>query len=64
MLKIYEYRGGLVKFDENNVPEGAVLHTKAKKPADKSVEDEKPAEVKTKARKAPSNKARKAGANK
>lgn len=57
-MKIYLYNGRKVWLDENNLPEGAVSCEP------KRVEKAEPAEVKTKARKTPANKARKAGSNK
>lgn len=59
-MKTYEYRGRLCKFPDDKVPEGAILHAKVK-PV-KVVE--KTAAAKPKAKKAPANKARKAGSNK
>ena len=60
-MKIYEYNGRLYRFADGKAPEGAVLHTKDRKPESTGdeIKEEKP-----KAKKAPSNKARKAEANK
>ena len=67
-MKTYELNGRLYKFADDKVPEGAVLHTKAKAPEKKAetvkAEETKPEKVETKAKKAPANKSRKAGANK
>lgn len=70
-MRTYEYNGKLYKFADDKVPAGAVLHSKAKAPvktepvkADEPVKDEIKAETKTKAKKTPANKSRKAGANK
>lgn len=62
-MRTYEYNGKLFKFADDKVPEGAILHTKAVVKAD-SVKTEEPKPVEKKARKAPANKSRKAGANK
>lgn len=69
-MKTYELNGRLYKFDDDKVPEGAVLHSKAKavpvkatEPKPEKVEEPK-AEPEKKAKKAPANKSRKAGANK
>lgn len=64
-MKTYELNGRLYKFADDKVPAGAVLHTKAEAPAKKTEPvEEKPEKVETKAKKAPANKSRKAGANK
>lgn len=70
-MKTYELNGRLYKFADDKVPAGAVLHTKAEAPAKKTEPGEakpekveEPAKVETKAKKAPANKSRKAGANK
>lgn len=65
-MKIYSVNGRKVWLDENNVPAGAVLCESKKKvekaePIEADVEE---AVVVTKARRATSNKARKAGSNK
>lgn len=62
-MKTYELNGRLYRFADDKVPAGAVLHGKAKKPEVEKVEVE-PSEPKPKAKKAPQNKARKAGGNK
>ena len=59
-MKIYSVNGELRWFADGEAPEGATLHSKAKKAA----EPVKAAEPETKAKKAPSNKSRKAGYNK
>lgn len=67
-MKTYELNGRLFKFPDDKVPAGAKLHTKA--PVKKEQKEAEPAaketveEAKPKAKKAPANKARKAGANK
>lgn len=58
-MKIYLLNGRKVWLDENNLPNGA--EPCETKKVEKNAE---PAEVKTKARKTPANKARKAGSNK
>ena len=59
-MKIYSVNGNLRWFADGEAPEGAVLHSKAKKAAE-PVKVPKP---ETKAKKAPANKSRKAGSNK
>lgn len=59
-MKIYNVNGDLRWFADGEAPEGAVLHSKAKKAAE-PVKVPKP---ETKAKKAPANKSRKAGSNK
>lgn len=63
-MKTYELNGRLFKFPEDKVPAGAKLHSKQapKQEAPKAAEPVE--EVKPKAKKAPANKARKAGADK
>lgn len=64
-MKTYELNGKLYRFPEGQAPAGAVIHSKAKKPQQEPAPaTETPEEVKPKAKKAPANKARKAGANK
>lgn len=65
-MKIYLVNGRKVWLDENNVPAGAVAYGAEKKVEKKVEKKAEPAEVKTetKAKKAPANKARKAGSNK
>lgn len=62
-MKTYELNGKLFKFADDKVPYGAVLHVKAPVKAD-VVKTEEPKTVEKKAKKAPANKSRKAGANK
>lgn len=67
MLKIYLFNGRKVWLDSNNVPEGAVLCESKKKvikAEPKEADVDEAAVVTTKARRATSNKARKAGSNK
>lgn len=59
MAKIYNINGDLRWFADGEAPEGAVLHSKKK-----AAEPVKAAEPETKAKKAPANKAKKAGGNK
>ena len=60
MKKIYNINGDLRWFTDGEAPEGAILHSKAKK----VVEPVKVPEPETKAKKATANKSRKAGSNK
>lgn len=63
-MKTYELNGKLYRFSDDKVPAGAVLHgKKVTKPEPVKVE-EKTVEPEKKAKKAPANKSRKAGANK
>ena len=64
-MKTYELNGKLYRFPEDKVPAGAKLHRKAPEPKQEPAKaTETPEEVKPKAKKAPANKARKAGADK
>lgn len=63
-MKTYELNGKLYRFPEGQAPAGAVLHGKSKPKQEPAPVTETPEEVKPKAKKAPANKARKAGANK
>lgn len=60
----YEINGKLFRYPEGKAPAGAVLHSKAKPEKVAAPTKDTPEEVKPKAKKAPANKARKAGANK
>lgn len=69
-MKIYNVNGVLRRYPEGQAPEGAILVTKAKKPEAVKITpkeekvDEPKTETKSKARRKPTNKARKAGSNK
>ncbi len=63
-MKTYELNGRLYKFPDDKVPEGAKLHTKVKAPEKTAEKVEKTEKAEVKAKKAPANKSRKAGANK
>lgn len=61
-MEIFIVNGSKVWLDENNVPAGAVPYNS--KPKKKEPEQKAEPEIETKAKKAPANKARKAGSNK
>lgn len=62
-MKIFFLNGRKVWLDEKNLPDGAVACGVEKKEQEKT-EPAKEVKIETKAKKAPANKARKAGSNK